>query len=83
MVKVGGKLATWPCVDIKIAGGSEKRSRDTLFLAKSDDKGITTGFYDKKRGYGKRMELYPNFSIYWSHNKTLIMVSIMDCQSRT
>ena len=33
---------------IKMASGSKKLLKKTFFLAKLNDKGIVTGFYDKK-----------------------------------
>lgn len=48
MVKVGEMLAIWPCIDIRMANGIKKLDRDILFLAKSDNREIVTGFYSKR-----------------------------------
>lgn len=33
----------------RMTGGSKKLSKDILFLKKSNDKGIATGFYNKRQ----------------------------------
>lgn len=48
MAKVAGRLATWPYIGIKIAGGSKELLNNTLSLVGLDDREIATGFYGKR-----------------------------------
>lgn len=50
----------WPCIGTKIVSRSKKLLRDILSLARSDKRGIATGFYDKRWGRSRRMGLGPN-----------------------
>lgn len=43
-----------------MASINKKLLKDTLSLAKSDNRGIATDFYNKKWGYNKKIGLGPN-----------------------
>ena len=60
MTKVEEKLATYLFIGIRILDKSKKLLKNTLFLAKSNNRGITTGFYDKRQSYSKKIRLYSN-----------------------
>lgn len=48
-------------MNIRITGKNIKLSRNTLFLAKSDNRKTATSFYNKKQGYDKKIGLCSDF----------------------
>lgn len=60
MGKVGGKLVTWSYIGIEMADGSKKLLKNILSLTKLDNRRTITGFYDKKKGRGRKMSLDSN-----------------------
>ena len=64
MAKVGGKLTIWLYIGTIMAGKSKKLSKNTLSLTGLDNRGIVTGFYDKKQRHSREIRFCPNFKIY-------------------
>lgn len=50
----------WPYIDTEMASKSKELSRDILSLIGLKDRGIATGFYGKKWGFGRGMGFIPN-----------------------
>lgn len=60
MANIRGKLAIWPFIGTKMAGGNKRPLKNTLSLVESDDKGIATGFYSKTQVHGKKIGFGPH-----------------------
>lgn len=60
-LKVEQKLATWLYMDTKIVSKSKKILRDFLSPVRLYERVITTGFYNKRQGCSKTIEVCPYF----------------------